>query len=81
VRILQSAPFRPRVNLTRVSIGNNLGLAMPIYEYRCGQCGHRWSETVSMAEHDRTRPTCPKCQAQAAEPVYSAFFAKTVRKS
>jgi putative FmdB family regulatory protein len=54
---------------------------MPIYEYRCGHCGHRWSETVSMAEHDRMHPTCPKCQAQAAEPVYSAFFAKTVRKS
>ena len=54
---------------------------MPIYEYRCGECGHLWNESVSMDEHDRARPTCPKCQAQKAEPVYSAFFAKTVRKS
>ncbi len=54
---------------------------MPIYEYRCTKCGHAWTQAESIAEHGRKQPVCPKCKARAAERVYSAFFAKTVRKS
>jgi putative FmdB family regulatory protein len=53
---------------------------MPIYEYRCGKCGHEWSRQELLADHGRERPTCPKCGA-AAEQMVSSFFAKTVRKS
>jgi hypothetical protein len=34
-----------------------------------------------MAEHARSRPKCPSCESKAVEPVFSDFFAKTVRKS
>jgi putative FmdB family regulatory protein len=55
---------------------------MPLYEYRCKVCDVRFSRTESMAEHSaRPRPTCPKCESPAVEPVFSDFFAKTVRKS
>lgn len=54
---------------------------MPIYEYRCTKCGHQWSQQESISDHGRRPPACPKCQAEAAEQVFSAFFAKTVRKS
>jgi putative FmdB family regulatory protein len=56
---------------------------MPIYEYRCTVCGKRFSRQESIAEHGRqaSPPACPECGAQAVEPVFSPFFAKTVRKS
>ncbi|HET7789856.1 MAG TPA: zinc ribbon domain-containing protein [Gemmatimonadales bacterium] len=54
---------------------------MPIYQYRCAECGHEWSQQEAMAEHGRRPPECPKCGARAAEPVLSPFFAKTIRKS
>lgn len=56
---------------------------MPIYEYRCTVCGERFSRQEPIKEHgaERPAPACPKCGAQAVEPVFSPFFVKTVRKS
>ena len=54
---------------------------MPLYEYRCKACDELFTRTESMTEHAASRPTCPKCASRAVEPVFSDFFAKTVRKS
>jgi putative FmdB family regulatory protein len=54
---------------------------MPIYEYRCTKCGHRWSTAESVADHDRSHPACPQCRSRAVAQVVTPFFAKTVRKS
>jgi putative FmdB family regulatory protein len=55
---------------------------MPLYEYRCTECENRFARAESMSEHSaRARPACPKCRSRAVEPVFSDFFAKTVRKS
>jgi putative FmdB family regulatory protein len=54
---------------------------MPIYEFRCGKCRKRFSQSMSITQHARRRPACPKCGSKVAEPVFSTFFAKTVRKS
>lgn len=56
---------------------------MPLYEYRCTACQERFARTETITEHAkaRSRPACPKCQSPAVEPVFSEFFAKTVRKS
>ncbi|HEV8380380.1 MAG TPA: FmdB family zinc ribbon protein [Gemmatimonadales bacterium] len=55
---------------------------MPSYEYRCTACDTVFARTESMAEHAaHTRPACPQCDSRAVEPVFSDFFAKTVRKS
>lgn len=54
---------------------------MPIYEYRCAKCGHRWSVSESIADYGRRRPACPKCKSRVVEQVFTPFFAKTVRKS
>jgi putative FmdB family regulatory protein len=69
------------VNLTPVSGRNNVEALMPIYEYRCTKCHARFSRQEGLAEHGRRRPACPQCKSRAVEPVFSPFFAKTVRKS
>jgi putative FmdB family regulatory protein len=54
---------------------------MPLYEYRCTACEAEFSRTETMAQHASSRPVCPECKSRAVEPVFSDFFAKTVRKS
>lgn len=54
---------------------------MPIYEYRCTKCDKRFTHQEPLAEHGKKRPACPKCGSRAVEQVFTAFFAKTVRKS
>ena len=40
---------------------------MPIYEYRCGQCGRRFEALLSRAEAEQAQ-TCPKCGAAVGGP-------------
>jgi putative FmdB family regulatory protein len=54
---------------------------MPIYEFRCERCRKQFSHSMPISQHGRKRPACPKCGSREVEPVLSAFFAKTVRKS
>ena len=43
---------------------------MPIYEYACGACGHRFEEWQKMS--DKPVRTCPKCKAKKVEKLISA---------
>ncbi len=36
---------------------------MPLYEYRCNECGDEFEKRVSFSESDRI-PACPKCESQ-----------------
>ena len=54
---------------------------MPIYEYRCGGCGHEFTLVLSIAEHDKAKKPCPKCKSENVEQTVSAVFVKTSRKS
>jgi len=55
---------------------------MPTYEYRCDACNKKFSATMSVAEHDRKKPGCPKCKsARKVRQTLSVFTAKTSRKS
>jgi putative FmdB family regulatory protein len=42
---------------------------MPIYEYQCGACGHRFEEWQKMS--DPPVRTCPKCKAKKVEKLIS----------
>lgn len=56
--------------------------AMPIYEYRCEQCGSRFEVTQSIAQHGREKPACPRCKSAArVASVPSTFSAITSRKA
>ena len=54
---------------------------MPTYEYACKDCRHTFTLRLRIEEHDKKRPKCPKCGSRKLEHVYSAFFAKTAKKS
>jgi len=43
---------------------------MPIYGYRCGNCGHEFEVLQKMS--DAPLKTCPKCSGQLAKMVYAA---------
>jgi len=47
---------------------------MPIYEYRCRSCGHRFEKLVRAAGE----AVCPACAGEQVERLLSAFAVGTV---
>lgn len=45
---------------------------MPMFEYRCAECGHKFEELVSSADDF---VECPKCHSAKAEKLLSVFAA------
>ena len=45
---------------------------MPIYEYRCNECGHVFSRLQRMGATSKG-VTCPKCEGSDVERVVSSF--------
>lgn len=45
---------------------------MPIYEYRCGKCNHKFDALQKMDE-DGTGLKCPQCGADNPVKILSAF--------
>ncbi len=54
---------------------------MPTYEYYCEDCGKNFAVILSMAEHDKKETVCPDCKKNRIVQQYTAFFAKTSKKS
>jgi len=46
---------------------------MPIYEYACQGCNHRFEELVSSS--GGTLVACPECSSQEVEKLFSTFAA------
>lgn len=49
---------------------------MPLYEYRCPQCGHRFEILQRMGEGAEGL-TCPRCGAGKVEKQFSTFASAT----
>ncbi len=54
---------------------------MPTYEYVCRKCSHKFSLLMTMSEHDKKKPRCPKCKSTQVEQQVLSFFAVTSKKS
>lgn len=54
---------------------------MPTYEYHCLDCGHKFSETLQLKDHETHKPQCPKCKSTRIGQLFSGFFVKTSKKS
>jgi len=46
---------------------------MPIYEYKCAQCGEKFEVRQSVGE-DGSKLNCPKCNAKNPKRLFSLFF-------
>ena len=44
---------------------------MPVYEYRCADCGEHFDRLVSHAERSAVR--CPRCDGRRAQRLLSTF--------
>jgi putative FmdB family regulatory protein len=54
---------------------------MPLYEYICKKCQKKFSEVLTIREHDTGKVQCPKCKSRDLEHVIEPFFAKTPSKT
>jgi putative FmdB family regulatory protein len=54
---------------------------MPVYVFRCVQCEAQFERTMTVAQREKGKPSCPECGGQKVEAVLSACFVKTSRKS
>jgi putative FmdB family regulatory protein len=54
---------------------------MPTYEFRCKKCGTVFERQEHIAEHEKSHPSCPKCNGKTVEPVLADFYAVTSKKS
>ena len=53
----------PRHAIFLYSLCDERSLALPLYEYRCVKCGHRFEKIESVSASDSKK--CPKCGAKA----------------
>jgi len=49
---------------------------MPIYEYRCEECGEKFEKLVRLGTSS-SEIECPKCRGRKVEKLISAFSART----
>lgn len=49
---------------------------MPLYEYQCSECGHRFEVLQRMGE-GADGLTCPRCDAPRPEKKFSTFASST----
>jgi len=54
---------------------------MPMYDYRCDDCGKESLVIMTLHEHDEGPPTCPKCGSTHMKQLLTDFIAHTTIKS
>ncbi len=54
---------------------------MPTYSYQCEACKNVFSMQMTIAEHDRERIKCPKCDSKRVQQQFGSFGVKTSKKS
>lgn len=47
---------------------------MPLYEYKCSDCGHKFEELVQSSTQ---KIVCPACKSETVEKTFSVFAAST----
>lgn len=54
---------------------------MPMYEFKCLQCGKEAVLSLSMKDRESGAVACPSCGSQQMEQLISGVMARTSRKS
>jgi putative FmdB family regulatory protein len=56
-------------------------LNMPIYEYKCLDCGKKVILALTLKEHESGSAKCPACGSKRLEQLITSFIARTSKKS
>ncbi|AGL02071.1 FmdB family zinc ribbon protein [Desulfoscipio gibsoniae] len=48
---------------------------MPTYDFRCAQCGHKFTVLVSISDKDKV--TCPNCAGKKVEQLFTGCAVRT----
>jgi len=54
---------------------------MPMYDYKCLDCGKESLLVLTLKEHESSKVTCPKCRSTKMQQLYTSFNAHTTKKS
>ena len=54
---------------------------MPMYEYKCLDCGKETVLSLSLRERESGEVACPSCKSKRMEQLFTSVMAKTSRKS
>lgn len=54
---------------------------MPMYDYKCQDCGKEFLVARTIKEHESGPPFCPACKSKNVIQLLSPFVAKTSSKS
>lgn len=55
--------------------------AMPMYDYKCLDCGKESLIVVTLKEHEAGLVTCPACGSKKLQQLFTSFIAHTTKKS
>ena len=50
---------------------------MPIFEFRCEDCGNEFEELMLGSQAQSSEAACPKCQSRHTKKILSGFRART----
>lgn len=54
---------------------------MPMYDYKCLDCGKESLLVLTLHEHESDKVTCPSCKSTNVKQMYTSFIAHTAKKS
>jgi putative FmdB family regulatory protein len=54
---------------------------MPMYDYKCLDCGKESLVVLTLKEHERGGAACPACGSTKMQQLYTSFIAHTTKKS
>lgn len=54
---------------------------MPRYEFLCQTCKKPFELTMTIAQREKAKATCPKCKGAKVTPQLTGFMAQTSKKS
>ncbi len=54
---------------------------MPMYDYKCLDCGKESLIAMTLKEHETVAVTCPACSSKNMQQLITSFIARTTKKS
>lgn len=54
---------------------------MPVYEFECKKCSHRFTLEETISQHDKHQEKCPKCGSKSIQNIISTVNVRTSKKS